>query len=348
MHYASFYFYKIKDRLKMYEQFKHQLVAKLATSFTIEQLKTIVQELDVVANAYTISAAKQVQVTSNQQEMANFIQIYIVSRGMEGLSKLTLSNYWLSLKSFASFMRKPIKDITPNDVRLYLYAYQQSNGISNRSLDATRSCLSTFFQWLVNEKYLAANPMANIKPIKYEAKPREALSQIELEYLRRACSDKREIAILEVFYSTGCRVSELTGIKLSDINWGAHSLTLLGKGNKHRTSYLNAKAEVAIREYVTSRKHESEYLFCNDRGGTQMTKSNVERIMRKITERSGLQGKRVSPHILRHTTATQALRSGMPVQDVQQLLGHANISTTMIYASTCAESIAAGHRKFVV
>lgn len=332
----------------MYEQFKHQLITKLATTFTTDQLKIIAKGLDLVSNDYKISAAEKISNTSCQEETLNLVRMYIVSRSMEGLSKLTLTNYCLSLKLFAGFMDKPIKEITPNDIRLYLCAYQQRNNVSNRSLDATRSCISTFFQWLVNEKYITANPMMNIKPIKYDAKPREALSQMELEYLRRACSDKRETAILEMFYSTGCRVSELAGIKLTDIDWNSHSIALLGKGNKRRTSYMNAKAEVAIREYLASRKHESEYLFCNDRGGSKMKKSNIERIMRKISDRSGLQGKKISPHILRHTTATQALRSGMPVQDVQQLLGHANISTTMVYASTSSDSVAAGHKKFVV
>ena len=128
--------------------------------------------------------------------MLNLIQMYIVSKGMEGLSKLTLNNYCIHLRSLANFMRKSVSEIAPNDMRLYLYAYQQKKSISNRSLNSMRSCLHTFFQWLVNEKYITANPMINIKPIKYEVKPREALSQIELEHLRRACADKRETAIL--------------------------------------------------------------------------------------------------------------------------------------------------------
>ena len=332
----------------MYEQFKHQLMTTLSSVFAVDQLNIISRGLDIVSNDYKISAVEKSLAVLGREEMLNFIQMYIVSRGMEGLSQLTLSNYCMNLRSFANFMRKPVSEVTPNDIRLYLYAYQKHHNITNRSLDSLRSCLSTFFQWLVNEKYLQINPMINIKPIKYEVKPREALSQTDLEYLRRACADKREIAILEVLYSTGCRVSELTGIKLSDINWNTHSVSLFGKGSKHRVSYINAKAEVAIKEYLSSRKHKSEYLFCNNRGGTQMTKCNVERIMRKISDRSCLTGKRISPHVLRHTTATQALRSGMSVQDVQKLLGHASISTTMIYASTSTDAVAAAHKKFVV
>ena len=245
-------------------------------------------------------------------------------------------------------MRKPIREITANDIRLYLFGYQQQRGTSNRSLEVVRISLGTFFQWATNEKYLDQNPMLNIKPIKYEKRPREALSQMDLEYVRRACADKREVAIVEMLYSTGCRVSELTGIKLSDIDWTSHSVSLLGKGNKHRVSYVNAKAEVAVKEYLKSRKHQSEYLFCNDRGGSPMKKDNIERIMRGIASRSGVEGKRISPHVLRHTTATQAMRSGMPVQDIQQLLGHASIATTMIYASTSAEAVQMGHKKHIV
>lgn len=332
----------------MYEQFKNQLLTALASSFTVEQLQLISYKLDVIADNYSIKAAEKSLAILGREEMVKLVKTYLVVRNMEGLSVKTLESYYLHLKNFTNAMRKPVKELTANDIRLYLFHYQQRHDITNRSLEAVRGCLATFFQWATNEKYLEQNPMLNIKPIKYEKRPREALSQMDLEYVRRACSSKRETAIVEVLYSTGCRVSELTGIKLSDIDWASHSVALLGKGNKHRTSYINAKAEVAVKEYLKDRKNKSEYLFCNERGGTQMKKDNVEKIIRGISTRSGLVNKKISPHVFRHTTATQALRAGMPVQDIQQLLGHSSIATTMIYATTSADAVAAGHKKFVV
>lgn len=143
-------------------------------------------------------------------------------------------------------------------------------------------------------------------------------------------------------------MSELTGILLSDIDWPTRTVHLLGKGKKHRSSYLNAKAEVAIREYLSRRRHASVYLFCNDRGGGPMKKSNVERMMRGIAQRAGLGGRGISPHVLRHTTATQAIQSGMPVEDIQQLLGHSSIATTMIYAEVSQDNVRSGHKKYIV
>lgn len=332
----------------MYEQFKNQFLTHLAPLFTVEQLKLISAGLDVAAKNYTIKAAEMSLTVLGREEMVNLVKTYLVVRSMEGLSKQTLEAYFIHLRNFTNSMTKPVKEITANDIRLYLFAYQQRNEITNRSLEAVRGCLSTFFSWVANEKYIEQNPMLSVKPIKYEKRPRQALTQMDLEYIRRACGSKRETAIIEMLYSTGCRVSELACIKLTDIDWSNHSVALLGKGNKHRVSYINAKAEVAVKEYLKDRKHQSEYLFCNDRGGTQMKKDNIEKIMRQISAKSGIQGKRISPHVLRHTTATQAMRSGMPVQDIQQLMGHANISTTMIYASTTMEAVASGHKKFVV
>lgn len=332
----------------MYEQMKNQLVTELASFFSVEQLHLISVKMDAVASNYKISLAEKALAVLGREEMVNLVKTYLVVRNIEGLSQNTLESYFLHLRNFTMAMKKPIKEVTANDIRLYLMQYQQRNNISNRSLESLRGCLSTFFSWATNEKYLDHNPMINVKPIKYQRKPRQALSQMDLEYIRRACVSKRETAIVEMLYSTGCRVSELTGIKLSDIDWSTHSVSLLGKGNKYRTSYINAKAEVAVKEYLKERKKNSDYLFCNERGGLPMKKDNVERIMREISLRSGIQGKRISPHVLRHTTATQAMRAGMPVQDIQQLLGHENISTTMIYASTSAEAVASGHKKFVV
>ena len=174
------------------------------------------------------------------------------------------------------------------------------------------------------------------------------MTQKELELLRRACKTPRELAIIETLYSTGCRVSELTNIKLCDIDWEKRAVHLVGKGKKHRDSYLNAKAEVSIGDYLLHRKYQSEYLFCNDRGGGKTTKDNIEKIVRNIAARSEISGKHITPHVMRHTTATQALNSGMQVQDIQKMLGHSNIATTMIYAQTSIEHVAAEHKKYIV
>lgn len=205
-----------------------------------------------------------------------------------------------------------------------------------------------FFGWAHKEEYITHNPATSIKPIKHEVKERQVLTQLELEYLRKAYKTARQKAILEFLYSTGCRVSELTLVKKSDIDWKENTVHLFGKGQKHRTSFINAKAEVAIKDYLASRFDESEYLFVSERMPIHpLQKSSIEKIIRELAAASDVT-KHVTPHILRHTCATQALESGMPVEDVSKLLGHSQINTTMIYAKASLDKVQNEHRRCVV
>lgn len=337
--------------MNAYERMKHDVMARIINS--IPELENSVlckisTALDEVSSKYCINEAETHLAVLGREEFQRIIKNYIVVKHMEGLSDNTLQNYLLRLNHFMNASLKPISEINANDVRLYLFKYQNDTGITNRSLDSIRSVICTFFRWAASEGYIQNNPVENMKPIKFEAKPRQALEQIDLEIIRNACSTDREKALIEVLYSTGCRVSELTGIKLSDIDWNCHSVSLLGKGKKYRTSYLNAKAEIAIRSYLSHRSHTSAYLFCNDRGGGKMKKTNIERMIRIIRNRAGMGDRRITPHTFRHTTATQALQSGMPITDIQVLLGHASVNTTMIYAHTSREAVQAGHKRCIV
>lgn len=337
--------------MNVYERMKCEFMTKIADAFPdfgADVLRRVGDALDQTSIHYNVSEAETHLSVLGREEFQNIIKSYIVIKHMEGLSDGTLKNYLQKLQNFMMSMTKPLNKITANDVRLYLFKYQNDTGISNRSLDAIRIAICVFLRWATSEGYITQNPAETLKPIKWEKKPREALEQIELETIRKACITEREKAIVEVLYSTGCRVSELTKIKLSDIDWNEHSVELFGKGRKYRTSYINAKAEVAIRSYLSQRKHASIYLFCNDRGGGQMTKSNVEKMIRIIRDRAGMSDRRITPHTFRHTTATQALNAGMPITDIQRLLGHASVNTTMIYAHTSQEGVRAGHKRYIV
>lgn len=176
------------------------------------------------------------------------------------------------------------------------------------------------------------------------------MSQIELEYLRAACTTPKERAIIEIMYSTGCRVSELAILQKHDINWNKKEVHLFGKGHKHRTSFLNAKAEVALRAYLDSRADNGELLFVSDRcPHAPIHKAGIEKMVRNISTRASSSiGVHVTPHVLRHTTATTAIENGMPLEDISKLLGHANVNTTLIYAKTTAEHVKAEHKRCVV
>lgn len=192
--------------------------------------------------------------------------------------------------------------------------------------------------------------MKTIQAIKYEKKERQNLSRLELEYLRGACQTAREAAIVEFLFSTGCRVSELSVVKKADVDWSTKAVHLFGKGRKHRDSYLNAKAEVALITYLAQRGDDCEYLFVTERNPhRQITTAGVEKIVRNIAARASSRiSKKVTPHVLRHTTATIALQNGMPIEEISKLLGHEKVDTTMIYAHTSTASVQAGHSRYVV
>ena len=190
--------------------------------------------------------------------------------------------------------------------------------------------------------------MLAVRPIKYDRKHREALTDYELEELRAACNTPREEAMLEFFYSTGCRVDELVKLNIEDVNFEKGEVVLFGKGSKHRISYLNARAAVSLRKYLHDRCDEWPALFVKERSpNTRLSKAGIEKIIKQLGEKSGLE-RDVYPHLIRHTTATHALQHGMDVTNIQKMHGHANIATTMIYADVQSDDVRSQQKKYVV
>lgn len=333
----------------MYEQFKNQFALSLSVIYSKDDIEIILKKLDMVSYDYEVTR-KETSVVVYNSEMPELVKTYLVCKKVEGLVDQTLYNYGNALRKFFFGVQKAPEQVTPNDIRVYLYRYQELNGTSNRSLDKIRQNICGFFHWACCEGYLERNPALTIKPIKYEKKERNPLNQIELEYIRKACLSARDTAMVEFMYSTGCRVSELAAVKKSDIDWNKKSVHLFGKGKKHRTSYLNAKAEVSLLEYLKTRNDGSEYLFVSQRKPYgQLKRCAIEKVVRQIAERAAEQVKKpVSPHVFRHTTATTALNNGMPIEDISRLLGHESVGTTMIYAKVSESNVQNGHKKYVI
>lgn len=333
-----------------YEQFKNRFLVELEDAnldLSNDVLESVSSCLDRTAYDFTVSL-KETSLSVNVDPIPMLLKTYIVVKKTEGLSDGTLKNYAYILKSFFMWVRKQPEEVTANDIRMFIYDYKQHRNISDRTLDKYREMICWFFHWAHTEEYIAKNPARSIKSIKYEFKERQALTQLELEYLRSACRTIRDKAILEFLYSTGCRVSELIGVKKSDIDWHDNTVHLFGKGRKHRTGYLNAKAEVAIKDYLSSRSDRNEYLFVSERAPhDKITKNSIESVIRIIADRSRI-GKRITPHVIRHTTATQAINSGMPVEDISKLLGHASVATTMIYAKPNGSKVQSEHTRCIV
>lgn len=246
-------------------------------------------------------------------------------------------------------MNKPIKDITTNDIRIYLYKLESTTNISKLTLNSQQSYIKAFFSWLMSSEYINKNPTTLLQTIKHEVKEREPISDIDMEKMRLVCRDNlRDKALLEFLYSTGARVSEARIIKISDLDFVDRTVKLFGKGKKHRISYLNARAIVAINEYLQSRKAESEYLFvASKKPYNILSVRSIEKIICNIGVAAGVQDK-VFPHRIRHTTATDAIAHGMDIEELQKILGHADISTSLIYAKIDDSNIKQNHQNTII
>lgn len=332
------------------ENFANEFVSKLDGKISDEALRTVLQELQVFTSNYDISQ-RETHVVPYQSNVPDCYRVYMVAKKIEGMSPESMKTYNFYLTDFFEHINRPFEQVTTNDIRIYLYETQKRTGISNRTLDGKRLVINTFMDWCWKEGYIQNNPCASIKPIKFEEKPREPLSNMELEIVRDACENYRDKAMIELFYSTGCRLSEMVNLKISDIDFTSKEVHLFGKGIKHRTSYLNAKAEYMLKKYFElerSKESISDSVFVIFRKPYNgMHKGAIYARVKAIQKRSGIE-RSLFPHLLRHTMATDALNRGMNVAEVKEILGHEKLDTTMIYAKISHDSVKFNHKRYIV
>lgn len=332
------------------ENFANEFVSKLDGKISDEALRTVLQELQVFTSNYDISQ-RETHVVPYQSNVPDCYRVYMVAKKIEGMSPESMKTYNFYLTDFFEHINRPFEQVTTNDIRIYLYETQKRTGVSNRTLDGKRLVINTFMDWCWKEGYIPNNPCASIKPIKFEEKPREPLSNMELEIVRDACENYRDKAMIELFYSTGCRLSEMVNLKISDIDFASKEVHLFGKGSKHRTSYLNAKAEYMLKKYFELERPKESIsdsvfvIFRKPYNGMQ--KGSIYARVKAIQKRSGIE-RSLFPHLLRHTMATDALNRGMNVAEVKEILGHEKLDTTMIYAKISHDSVKFNHKRYIV
>ena len=332
----------------MREQLKNELLLMLDRCVNGEQLKIIEQQIEIILSNYDVTSQKK-EVVLYEYQIPETVEIFIVSKKIAGLSEKTLYLYKIVLSDFFMTVQKQPEKVTANDVKLYLYQYQKEHGISNRTLDCRRTVICNYFGWMAAEEYIPKNPTINIAPIKYEKIHKKPMTQLELERIRLACETEREKAIIEVLYSTGCRVSELERLNISDVNFDTKEVVLFGKGNKHRVSYLNAKAEVTLKDYLATRNDTNPALFVYDRRPYgRLKKSGIEFMIRKLMQCTTDVSTHVTPHVFRHATASVSIERGMNIIEVSKLLGHNRVETTMEYISYNTDSIKSNHQRYIV
>ena len=331
----------------MREKLRNDLLVLMDDYLEPDKLREVVPMLESILSNYEIKK-RETEIIVYGSDIPETVKTYIVAKKISGLSANSLYLYLMVLTDFFKTVCKKPEKVSANDIRVYLYQYQKEHNISNRTLDSKRTIICGYFNWMALEEYITKNPAVNIQPIKYERIHKKAMTQLDLEKVRLACRTKRDKAIVEMLYSTGCRVTELERLNISDINFDTKEVILFGKGDKHRISYINAKAEVALKDYLSTRTDNNPALIVYDREPyNRLKKSGIENAVKKIMESVTDVTTHVTPHIFRHTTATTALDRGMDVVAVSRLLGHERVETTMEYITTDSSSMKDKHTNYI-
>ena len=270
---------------------------------------------------------------------------FLATKRIEGIAESTLLRYAEENKKLIRFLGKPLYEVSTYDIRFYLSYRRENSGkkLGNRTLDGMRRCYSSFFSWLSAEGLIGRNPCAAIKQIKYRKEVKKPYSAAEMEKLRRACGNKRDLALLDFLYCTGCRVSEVARLNIDDIDFENMECTVLGKGNKERTVYLSEVAAMNLGEYLASREDGNEALFTG-KGTERLGKNGIEVLLKRLGKRAGVIN--VHPHRYRRTLATNLLDRGMNIQDVAVILGHADLKTTQVYCYISQKNVKNAYSKY--
>lgn len=277
---------------------------------------------------------------------AELIKKFISAKEIEGCSKRTTKYYESTLMKMNSKMDKGITHMTTDDLRSYLADYQKMNNCSKASVDNVRRNLSSFFSWLEEENYILKSPMKRIHKIKTDKVIKETYSDETLELLRDNCNCLRDLAIIDILASTGMRVGELVKLNINDIDFENRECVVFGKENKERPVYFDARTKIHLKNYLNSRTDSNQALFVSlDKPHERLNISGVEIRLRQLGRRLGIS--KVHPHKFRRTVATKAIDKGMPIEQVQSLLGHSQIDTTMNYAMVNQNNVKESHRKYV-
>lgn len=279
-------------------------------------------------------------------ENKNMIDSFISSKQVEGCSERTIKYYKEIIEKFVNSFDKSIKQISTNEIRNYLSNYKDISSCGSITIDNIRRVLSSFFSWLEDEDYIIKSPVRRIHKIKTAVVVKEVLTNENLERLRDECENIRDLSLIELLISTGMRVGELVNLNINSLNFEDRSCIVLGKGNKEREVYFDAKTKLHLKEYISKRNDSNDALFVSMREPHQrLSISGIELIIRTLGINSNIN--KVHPHKFRRTLATMAIDKGMPVEQVQKLLGHVKIETTMNYALVNQSNVKISHRRYI-
>lgn len=289
---------------------------------------------------------KKDNVIQQAQENEHLLNSFISAKKIEGCSDKTLTYYRNTIERLLVTLSVAVCHITTSEIRVYLSNYQEEHQSSKVTIDNMRRIFSSFFAWLEDEDYIAKSPVRRIHKVKTDLLVKEVLSDEQLEQLRDSCTNKRDLALIDILSSTGIRVGELVKLNREDIDFHERQCVVFGKGNKERIVYFNARTKLHLKQYLDERTDDNTALFVSLHSPyTRLTISGVEVRIRKLGQ--ALSMPKVHPHKFRRTLATMAIDKGMPIEQVQRLLGHVRIDTTLHYAIVNQNNVKLAHKKYL-
>lgn len=298
-------------------------------------------------NLWNVELTESNHSVDNQAESNNdLLKAFINAKRIEGCSEKTLKYYQSTINKMLSSTDKHLTHITTDDLRDYLAEYHRANTCSKSNIDNIRRILSSFFSWLEDEDYILKSPVRRIHKIKSAKTVKETYTDEALERMRDNCGNLRDLVIIDMLASTGMRVGELVGLNRADVDFESRECIVFGKGSKERPVYFDARTKIHLKNYLESRSDDNPALFVSLlKPYNRLKISGVEIRLRELGRRLGIT--KVHPHKFRRTLATKAIDKGMPIEQVQKLLGHSKIDTTMQYAMVDQNNVKISHRKFI-
>lgn len=314
------------------------ILNEMADFLNVSQLKKL---QEVILKHLAENKAEKTDISNEE-----YLKLFLDAKRIEGCSERTIDYYNKTVTHLITTISTAVRKITTEQMREYLADYQKINNCTNVTVDNVRRNISSFFSWLEEEDYILKSPMKRIHKIKTKTVVKTVISDEAIERLRDFCCESRDLAIIDLLYSTGMRVGELVNLNIEDIDLEKRECIVYGKGDKERRVYFDAKAKVHLKQYIESRTDGQEALFVSLNAPYKRLKiSGVEIRIRELGRSLSLE--KIHPHKFRRTMATRAIDKGMPIEQVQKILGHSQIDTTMQYAMVNQTNVKNSHQKIM-
>lgn len=330
----------------MKEELMNKIIQGMLMLLDNAQMGHLLEVLNCALFGYEIQKADCAKDENIEQENMKILDAFIAAKNIEGCSEKSLKYYRTTIEAMLAVIGKGVLHITTEDLREYLTNYQEEKKSSKVTIDNIRRILSSFFTWLEDEDYILKSPVRRIHKVKAATVVKETYSDEDLEVMKDGCDNPRDLALIEMLASTGMRVGELVLLNRDDINFEERECVVFGKGSKERIVYFDAGTKIHLQEYLNSRTDDNEALFVSLKAPyDRLQIGGIEVRLRALGEKLDLF--KVHPHKFRRTLATTAIDKGMPIEQLQRLLGHQRIDTTLQYAMVKQSNVKLAHRKYI-